>query len=331
MSDWYYRIGERVYGPYSEDDLRGRIKSVKIPSNTSVSRDGFTDWQEASVSLLEKESRPPKTSRGAIFRQKFASIFKRQKGARSFQASPWTRSRKRILFWCLGIVFAGAIACVVVKTAGRHRVGGWVRRILTVFQASAAPSHYTLEKTRTYWLELRQIDKTARESLGKMPEGKNPFNEVGQADMADFDRKDFEDFRVYQFKRAKIVRDCIEKLEKLPVYEVDPALLSYELELSELWLLVERACMDIAEIASDKEEQQSCFSSPEAYALRFGTNSRGPSEMEYRNHKSQEQIAEKIRKLSALTDEGTEAQANLTNREEEVKALLTSRYGWKFQ
>ena len=228
MSDWYYRIGERVYGPYSEDDLRGRIKSGKIPSNTSVSRDGFTDWQEASVSLLEKESRPPKTSRGAIFRQKFASIFKRQKGARSFQASPWTRSRKRILFWCLGIVFAGAIACVVVKTAGCHRVGGWVRRILTVFQASAAPSHYTLEKTRTYWLELRQIDKTARESLGKMPEGKNPFNEVGQADMADFDRKDFEDFRVYQFKRAKIVRDCIEKLEKLPVYEVDPALLSYE-------------------------------------------------------------------------------------------------------
>ncbi len=28
MSEWYYRIGERIYGPYSEEDLRERIKYI---------------------------------------------------------------------------------------------------------------------------------------------------------------------------------------------------------------------------------------------------------------------------------------------------------------
>ncbi len=335
MSDWYYRIGERVYGPYAETDLRGRIKSGKIPSNVSVSRNGFGDWQEANVSLFETERPPPKTPKpkkpsGPTMGQKLAGLFKRSRKPSSVRTTPWTRSRKRLLSWCIGIVVVGAIACVFVKIVGRHTVKAWAERLMTVFQ-SKDTTHYTLEKTRNYWVEMQQIEKNTKEKLAKMPEDKNPFNADGQAEMADFAAKDFEKFKDDQFKRAKIARDCIDRLERLPVYGVDPALRHYELEVRELWLLVERACLEFAEIAIDKGEQQACFASPEGYAQRFGTNSPGSSEMEYRSHKSQEQITAKIKKLAALSDDGTLVQASLDSREQEVEALLTARYGWKFQ
>jgi hypothetical protein len=330
MSDWYYRIGQRVYGPYSEEDLRGRIKSGQIPSSTSVSRNGFTDWHEASESLFENQGRPRKTPRSTILRQRLAGLFKRPLRARGLKTGSWTRARKRFLSWCLWTVFAGIIAWILVVIAESQAGREWVRRLSAAFQASA-PSQFTLEQTRNYWLGIREIKKTAEVSLGQMRAGQYPLNDAGQPDMLSFTNKDFENFRQLEFKREKIARDCVEKLGKLPALGVDPALLHYKLELRELWMLVDRACVDYTDITSDIEEQRSCFASPEAYALRFGTNSAGPSEMEYRNHKSQLQITEKIRQLNLLLGEGTEAMANVSNREQEVKTLLTSRYGWKFE
>ncbi len=79
MSEWYYRIGERIYGPYSEEDLRERIRSRKIPSNVSVSRNGFSDWDKAPASLLEDDKRSGNAQGGATSRQKFAWPFRRKR------------------------------------------------------------------------------------------------------------------------------------------------------------------------------------------------------------------------------------------------------------
>jgi hypothetical protein len=331
MSDWYYQTGRRVYGPYSEQDLRQKIKSGEISANTSVSRNGFTGWQKASKSLLQEDAPPGTNQDKTASRQKFAGFFTRPQTAGKPRAGSGDRSRTKALYWCIAIAFAGAIGCVVVKSVGVDRFTEYARRISRAWQGSR-PDVYTLEETRDYWLAIQRIEKTASENAVRNPAIKNVLvNDADQPDKPRLTEKDFESLREYQSKQLQVARNLIDELEKLPVAGVDPALLHYKLEVSELWSVVERACMEFTEITDDTREWQLCFASPEAYALRFGTNGSGPSEMDYQNHKSQEQIAAKIRKLRALSEETTVAQADLSNRKEQVKTLLTSRYGWKFQ
>jgi hypothetical protein len=44
MSDWYYLIGEQQFGPLNEEDLKGQIRSGKLPPNTYVFRNGLDGW-----------------------------------------------------------------------------------------------------------------------------------------------------------------------------------------------------------------------------------------------------------------------------------------------
>jgi hypothetical protein len=164
-----------------------------------------------------------------------------------------------------------------------------------------------------------------------MPKVQYPYNTNNQPDLWRFTDKEFETFKQCEFTRAKIARDFVAELGKLPAFGVDPALLHYKVELREVWMLLERGCTDYGEIANDVEERRACFVSAEAYALRFGTNSAGASEMEFRRHTSQEHITEKIKDLTVLLSKGDRALANMNRREQEVKTLLTSRYGWKFE
>jgi hypothetical protein len=332
MSEWYYRIGERIYGPYSEEDLRERIRSRKIPSNVSVSRNGFSDWDKAPASLLEEDKPSGKAQGGATPRQKFAWPFGRKRPPVSHTPLTDARSRfrRRLQLWSVGVILAGIIAFVIVKSIDFAAVSDWAQDLPAIFHSSD-DSHRTLDQTRRCWAKIRVSKQAAMEALEKMPQGEYPFTVDNQPDMMRFTDKEFETFKQYQFKRAKIAGDFAARLERLRTYEVDPALLHYKFELQEVWTMLAGGCAEYGEIANDIQEHRACFATPEAYALRFGTNAAGASDMEYRKHISQDHIMEKIKDLAALMANGDRSLAVLNTREEEVKSLLTARYGWKFE
>jgi hypothetical protein len=332
MSEWYYRIGERIYGPYSEEDLRERIRSRKIPSNVSVSRNGFSDWEKAPASLLEDDKRAGKAQGGATSRQKFAWPFRRRRPpvSRTPQTDARSRFRRRLQVWSVGVILAGIIAFAVVKSIDFAAVSDWAQDLPGLFRSSGE-SRYTLDQTRRCWGKIRAGKQSAMEALGKMPQGEYPFTVDNQPDMMRFTDKEFETFKLFQLNRAKTAGNFVAKLEKLHTYGVDPALLHYKFELREVWMMLAGGCAEFGEIANDIQERRACFASPEAYALRFGTNAAGASDMEYGKRISEDHIIEKIKELTALMVKGDQSLATLNTREEEVKALLTARYASKFE
>ncbi len=230
----------------------------------------------------------------------------------------------------MGVILTAIIAVVVVKNIDLDAVSDWAQNLTTIFQSSDQ-SHYTLDQTRKCWLKIRGSKQVAMEALGKMPTGEYPFTVDNQPDMMRFTEKEFETFKQYQFKRAKAAADFVARLDRLRTYGVDPALLHYKFELREVWAMLAGGCAEYGDVANEIQEHRACFTSTEGYALRIGTNGAVASEMEYRSHMSQDHIMERIKELTALMVKGDQALAKLNNREEEVKALLTARYGWKFE
>lgn len=52
MNEWYYRLGEDVQGPVSEEDLNHIFESGALPDETRVWCEGMQDWKAASKILM---------------------------------------------------------------------------------------------------------------------------------------------------------------------------------------------------------------------------------------------------------------------------------------
>lgn len=186
------------------------------------------------------------------------------------------------------------------------------------------------KKTIELWKKLREFEIVANSSL-KEDVRKYPLSESGQYDFTQFKKDDFEILTKFHFAAGEIKRQVAIDIGNLPVLEVDQDLIRYKIELCDHWNVASQMSMGFAALVNSLHEQRIHFTSEEAYKLRFAKGLMGQSDMESAYQQNQREIDSRVEAWKVIVSRDAKLRDQLMKSEQEVKALLTSRYNWEFQ
>lgn len=186
------------------------------------------------------------------------------------------------------------------------------------------------KKTIEFWKKLREFEIVANSSQ-KDDMRKYPQSESGQYDFTQFKKDDFEILTKFHFAAGEIKRQVAIDIGNLPVLEVDQDLIRFKIELCDHWNAASQMSMGFAALVNSLHEQRIHFTSEEAYKLRFAKGLMGQSDMEAAYQQNQREIDSRVEAWKVIVSRDAKLRDQLMKSEQEVKALLTSRYNWEFQ
>jgi len=186
------------------------------------------------------------------------------------------------------------------------------------------------KKTIEFWQKMRAFEINANTSV-KKDTRQYPMSESGQFDFTKFEKDDFETLVKYHLDQGGIERQVAIDIGNLPILGVDQEVVRYKIDLCEAWSVSSQMSIGWAQLVNSLHQQRVQFTSEEGYKLRTAKALLGQSDMETAYQQSQREIDARLQDWNSVRSREEKLREQMVKREQELKALLTSRYNKEFQ